>query len=182
MSTAAAFSIPRSTLRCASTGRSFEPGEPIVVVLLEPSAESEADADRFDRLDYTDAAWSSGARPDGSRTVFAVWHASAPEPGVKQDPLISPDGLMDLFEQLEGTDDPRRRAFRYVLALQLMRKRRLEYIGTQDHALLVRVRGSAEEEAPMVVHDPQAAGELDEAALADLAEQVATLMDGDDGR
>lgn len=149
-----------------------------MVVLLEP--EQQLDSDAFDRADFSLEAWRDGARPEASRVVFASWQAAAPVPGKKADALISADGLFDLFEQLEGTDDPKRRAFRYVLALQLMRKRRLEYVGAAEGQLLVRPRGAEPEEDPMVVHDPQSAGELDEQALEELAEQVEALMEPTD--
>lgn len=178
MATAPSFVIPRCSGTCAGLDRALEPAERIVVVLLEPT--EAIDGDGFERLDFTQEAWEAGSRPDPSRTVFAVWHAEAPVPGKKADALISAQGLLDLFEQLEGTEEPRRRAFRYVLALQLMRKRQLEYAGTGPGGLLVRPRGSDTESEPLVVHDPQSAGELDEQALEDLAEQVEALMEPTD--
>ncbi|MEL7482855.1 MAG: hypothetical protein AAFN41_00735, partial [Planctomycetota bacterium] len=167
-------SIPRCTGRCAADGRDLEPGEAVVVVLTE-SADDEA----LVRTDYSLAAWErDGLTADAGR--FASWKAHAPHPDKKQDALISADGLMDLFEQLEATDDPKRLGFRYVLALQLMRKRALEYVGARDGVLLVKPRGAEEDAEPIEVIDPQSSGELDEAALADLAEQVELLMDTGD--
>ena len=148
----------------------------MVVVLLE-----RADDEELDRLDYSLAEWDKGARPDDEDSVFASWRTEVPEPGKKQDPLISADGLVDLFEQLGGSDDPRRLAFRYVLALMLMRKRLLEYAGTDDGQLLVLPKGAEEGTEPTRVHDPQAAGELDEEALMQLAEQIEQVLDTNDG-
>ncbi|MEO1717236.1 MAG: hypothetical protein AAFR76_09005 [Planctomycetota bacterium] len=174
MASAPTISIPRCTGRCAADDRELEPGEPIVVVLSE-SADDEA----LLRTDYSLAAWErDGMTADASR--FASWHAHAPHPDKKTDALISADGLMDLFEQLETTDDPKRIGFRYVLALQLMRKRALEYAGAAEGVLLVKPRGAEEDAEPIRVVDPQSSGDLDEAALADLAEQVELLMDTGD--
>ncbi len=176
MSATQPFSIPRTTSRCAHTGEPLVPGRFMVVVLLE-----RADDEELDRLDYSLEAWEGGARPADDRSVFATWRTEIPEPGKKQDPLISADGMVDLFEQLDGTDDTRRLAFRYVLALMLMRKRLLEYVGTEDSQLLVLPKGAEEGTEPTRVHDPQAAGELDEAALTQLAEQIEQVMEsGDD--
>ncbi|MGP1271930.1 MAG: hypothetical protein ACTS22_01210 [Phycisphaerales bacterium] len=178
MSSASTIVIPRCTGVCAGSGRALEPGERIVVVLLEPVEPVEGEG--FERLDYAALSWEDGARPEAGREVFAVWHAAAPSGGKRQEGLISAEGLLDLFEQLAETEEPRRRAFRYVLALQLMRKRQLEYAGARGGVLLVRPRG-AEADAPAIeVHDPQASGELDERALEELAEQVEALMEPGD--
>ncbi|RNC81045.1 MAG: hypothetical protein ED559_04390 [Phycisphaera sp.] len=164
------------TGRCAATGDELAPGETMVVVLLDRPEDEE-----LDRLDFSLDAWNEGARPESGRHVFATWKTEVPEPGKKQDALISADGMADLFEQLEGTEDQRRLAFRYVLALMLMRKRLLEYVGTEGNDLLVLPKGAEEGTEPTRVHDPQAAGELDEAALTQLAEQVEQVLDNTDG-
>lgn len=176
MSATQPFSIPRITGRCAATGDELVPGQTMVVVLLD-----RLDDDELDRLDYSLAAWNAGARPEPDRRVFATWKTTVPEPGKKQDALISADGMVDLFEQLEGTEDPRRLAFRYVLALMLMRKRLLDYIGTEGNDLLVLPKGSEEGTEPTRVYDPQKAGELDEDALSQLAEQIEQVLDNVDG-
>lgn len=146
------------------------------MVLLETGGE-----DELERLDFSLEAWESGARPGKGRRVFASWRTRAHEPGKKEGALIGAEGLMDLFEQLGEAEEPRRVAFRYVLTLMLMRKRQLEYAGSAEGAILVLPRGSEEGAEPIRVHDPQASGELDEAALAELAEQVEQVLDSGDG-
>lgn len=145
------------------------------MVLLEGAGEEE-----LDRLDFSARAWEGGARAPEDRKVFATWRTVAHEPGRKADAVISADGLLDLFEQLADAEEPRRVAFRYVLALLLMRKRQLEYVGSRDGKLLVLPRGAEEGTEPTRVHDPQAAGELDESALAELVEQVEQVLDSGD--
>lgn len=164
------------TGRCAATGDELKPGETMVVVLLERDEDEE-----LDRQDYSIEAWEKGARPESSRRVFATWKTEVPEPGKKENALIGVGGMMDLFEQLEGTEDARRQAFRYVLALMLMRKRQLEYVGKEGTELLVMPKGADEDAEPVRVHDPQAAGELDEASLLQLAEQIEQVIDTGDG-
>lgn len=175
MSTTQNFAIPRSSHRCASTGEPLVPGEQMVVVLLEGEGE-----DELERGDYSIGAWESGARPSPDRRVFATWRTRVHEPGRKPDAIIGAEGLMDLFEQLADAEEPRRLAFRYVLTLMLMRKRQLEYAGSEDGHLLVLPRGSQEAAQPIRVFDPQASGELDERALAELAEQVEQVLDPGD--
>ncbi len=147
----------------------------MVVVLLDGQSE-----DELERLDYSLSAWSKGARPDKDRRLFASWRTQVHEPGKKQDAMISADGLLDLFEQLGDAEEPKRLAFRYVLALMLMRKRQLEYVGTDQGQLLVKPKGAQEGADPIRVHDPQASGELDEGALAELVEQVEQVLDSGD--
>lgn len=168
-------SIPRATGRCAAEGRPLDPGEPVVVVLLERE-----DSEELDRLDYAASAWEAGSRPAGE--VFAWWRAEAPIPGRRPGGLVSAEGLVDLFEQLGDAEDPRRLAFRYVLSLHLVRTRRLEFAGARPGVMLVRPRGSDPAEAPIAVADPIAGGELDEGAMQDLLVEVAALLDsGDEG-
>ncbi|MEM9167009.1 MAG: hypothetical protein AAGB48_08280 [Planctomycetota bacterium] len=169
------FSIPRSSGACAATEAVFQGGEPIVVVLLEPEG-AEAGVE-FDRLDVLRDAWDEHAGQLADRRVFASWHALAPTPGQAPPPILSADGMLDLFEQLGSSEDSDRLALRYVIALQLLRKRRLEYAGASPGELRVRVRGSEPEAEPIVVADPQSAGGLTEAALAALAEQVEALLE-----
>ena len=175
MSTTQPFAIPRSTNKCAATGEALIPGETMVVVLLDGQSEEE-----LERLDFSLKAWEAGARPGKDRRIFASWRTEVHEPGKKQDAIIGADGLLDLFEQLADAEEPRRLAFRYVLALMLMRKRQLEYVGTDQGQLLVKPRGAEEGADPIRVHDPQASGELDEQALAELVEQVEQVLDTGD--
>lgn len=175
MSTTQPFAIPRSSNTCAASGEALVPGETMVVVLLDGQSE-----DELERLDYAIKAWEAGARPGKDRRIFASWRTQVHEPGKKQDAIIGAEGLLDLFEQLADAEEPRRLAFRYVLALMLMRKRQLEYVGTDQGHLLVKPRGAEEGADPIRVHDPQASGELDEQALAELVEQVEQVLDTGD--
>ncbi|QOJ01279.1 MAG: hypothetical protein HRU70_12610 [Phycisphaeraceae bacterium] len=119
------FSITKPTGRCAATGREIAPGEPYVAVLCESEGVAE-----LSRLDFSKAAWDSGSRPLPPLSAFATWRAVQPEPNQTRALRMTDDELLDLFEQLASADQPRQRAFRYVLALLLIRRRRLVYEGT----------------------------------------------------
>jgi hypothetical protein len=173
MSTAMTISIPRATGRCAGEDRRLEPGEAYVVVLTEAEG-----SESLERTDYSRRSWEAGARPAGP--IFASWHAVAATGEPTPERRLSAESLLDLFEQLAEAEDPRRRALRYVIGLQLMRRRQLEPAGRAPGGMLVRMRGAPPEQEPMLLHDPQAAGELDEAALAELASQLELLMDAGD--
>jgi hypothetical protein len=177
---------------CAATGRKLAVGERFVAALAE-SAETED----LIRMDYSLEAWEQGARPEGGR-LFGFWRAVVPESDAKQRVLIDDDAIVDLFEQLAETTDPKRVAFRFVLALVLIRKKLLtcessraprakatgdggEGVGeggSEPGALLVRRRGDPRPpEGPplMEVIDP---GLTDE-AIDDVIQQFEAVMSGE---
>jgi hypothetical protein len=179
----APFSIGRSTGRCASTGRELRPGDRRVTALVERDA-SEGTPEGFERLDYSEEAWDSGARPARS---FGFWRGVVPESGGKPRPFIDDDELLALFEQLgdgeEALADPRKRAFRFVLALLLIRKRLLRHEGGRRNSgrsfMLVRSRGPEgwDPASPLIeVIDP----DMDESAIVAATEMLGQTMRGEE--
>jgi hypothetical protein len=166
------YPIARSTGRCAATGREFAPREPLVAALAE--AEGRED---LQRLDFSLDAWASGSRPTPPLTLFASWRATHQPPDAKRKLLLGDEELLDLFEQLGATDQPRQRAFRFVLALLLVRRRILVYEGQQSGVMRVRERRNAAEiPAPIVeVQDPG----LDDATTAAVIEQLSEVVGAD---
>ncbi|MCA9300157.1 MAG: hypothetical protein KDA28_13885 [Phycisphaerales bacterium] len=163
-----AYDIARPTRECAATGRPLVVGEPYVATLIE----MEEDA-ALARLDYSIEAWEAGSRPEAH--VFASWKAILPEANEQRRAFISDDELLDLFEQLEGTDEERKLRFRYLLTLILIRKRRLAQTGKETGAFFVRIRGSDAGQIFRVV-DP----EMDEEAIAQATEEIASILPDED--
>ncbi len=146
------YEIPRTSGVCAATGRALEPGEAYYAALVEPPATDEAsdapgdaeavakpssesaaasardaaDALGIRRVDVSLEAWRDGYRPEG---LFCYWKSTVPQPNEKKRVFVDDAVLMNLLERLAETTDPRRLAFRYVVALILMRKRLLRYDG-----------------------------------------------------
>lgn len=156
----AGYEIQRATGVCASSGRAIGVGEVYIATLSET-------ADGFTRNDYAMEAWEGGARPAGAMLGF--WRARMSAGAGPRRGLIAGDEVMDLFEQLEGTEDPSRQAFRYVLALILIRKKMLQYEGTREGVMFVRLRGGAEE---MRVVDPG----MDAARIAEVGQQIGQIL------
>lgn len=164
---------------CAATGRKLEPGETVVAALCD-SAETEA----LTRLDFSVDAWENGARPPEGLEAIGVWRTTVPEPNAKKSPIVGAGELMDLFEQLEDATEPRTVALRYIIALQLMRKKRLLPEGTKKQpdggeTMLVRRRGDAPPpehggDGPelLEVIDPR----LDEGKLAELMDELDAVL------
>ena len=120
----APYDIVRREEVCAATGRVLEPGERHIAALVETP-----DDQALVRVLYSLGAWESGARPEPPAGLFGYWARVAGEGSKPAGPVISQDELFDLFEQLAEADQPRRIGFRYLLALMLMRKRRLVFEG-----------------------------------------------------
>lgn len=168
----AGYQIHRATGVCAASGRAIVGGETYIATLSE-------EGDEFRRRDYAIEAWEAGARG----AMLAFWRTTMREGEHARRGLIAGDELMDVFEQLEGTEDPSRQAFRYVLTLILIRKKLLVYEGTREGVLLVRARGvaggvaGAPEGAELRrVLDPG----MDEARVAEVAAQLGQIIDEDE--
>ncbi len=169
--------VARPVGRCAATGRELSQGEPYVAALVEEPGE-----EQLARLDFSADAWEGGARPEAPAALFAHWRSVVPEPGRPQRPLIGEGEVMDLFEQLEGADEPQRQAFRYVLALLLIRKRRLVYEGGRPADTKRGVEGvmyarpwTRKDQTPAPVTEVIDPG-LDEETIAAVTEQIGRVM------
>lgn len=166
------YPISRSSGRCASTGKEFVTGDPLVVALVEVEGQED-----LQRLDFSKDAWDAGARPQAPLTLFASWKASFQPADTKKKLLLSDEELLDLFEQLGASDQPRQRAFRYVLALLLVRRKVLVYEGQREGVMRVREKRTvAEAPAPTVeVLDPG----LDDKTTGEVIEQLGEVIGAD---
>ena len=109
------YDIAATSRRCTRTGRELQPGERHMVVLY----------DRDEKLVREDVSMEAWQTPPSD--AFAWWQCKAPAADANSR-LIIDDGLVyDCFTRLEGQDEPQKVNFRYVLALWLLRKRRLKF-------------------------------------------------------
>jgi hypothetical protein len=100
--------LHRPQMACATTGRSFAPGEIFYSALVRRRG-------AIERLDVAAEAWQGP--PEES---IAWWRSRFPEASAVGPTLAPPDVLLDALESLEEAgDDP----LRYMLALQLVRRR-----------------------------------------------------------
>jgi hypothetical protein len=116
------YQIQPNTRRCWVTGRELQPGERYYGVLLEEDG-------KFVRHDYSVESWHGP--PEGA---FSFWMGRLAPPQGKRRQPIDDEMLMECFERLEGQLEPNRVRFRYVVALLLMRRRRLRLEDTQREA------------------------------------------------
>lgn len=157
------YELGRLAPACAATGAPLTPGAPFVTALSE-SAEG-----GLLRHDYSLDAWENGARPPG---LFAFWRGVVPEPTRSKGPVLDAPALLDLFEQLSGSTEPRQISLRSILCLILVRKRLLQIVGQREGLTLVRPKGAAPEDPPIEVADPT----LDAQALAEVTAQLQALL------
>ena len=123
-------------------------------------------------------AWEAGNRPE---RLFSYWKTVVEPPESRRRVFVDDDVLMDLFQRLEGEDGPQRVAFRFVLALILMRKRRLKFVGRSGGAgdepqrWMLHPRGAEADEPPIAVVNP----ELDDEDVRELTAQLGEILRGE---
>ena len=110
-----AYPIQHHSRVCAATGRSLQPGERYYSVLL-------VEAGQFARKDYSAEAW-----PGAPADAIAYWSGKVPDADPKRRLVVDDDLLMSCFERLAEEADPNRIQFRYVVALLLLRRKRLKF-------------------------------------------------------
>lgn len=111
--------INKSLGQCYGTGKKILPGEEYYAALVQ-------EQQGLQRRDFSAEYWQSN-KPD----VFCYWKTRLPHPDQKKQIFVDDDMLMAFFERLEKETDQEKINFRFVIALILMRKRRLKYDSTK---------------------------------------------------
>lgn len=135
------YPISRPTGVCASTGRPLVAGERFVAALIGRGEE-------LTRADVSLDAWKGGSRPAG---VFASWTTTFQPGADAKRTRLSDEEAAELFEQLSATDGAAQEAFRFILALFLVRRKLYVYEGSREGLMMIRPRTKADEpQAPTV--------------------------------
>lgn len=106
--------IHRPQAQCTRTGRPFRPGDEVVSVLVRTPG-------GLERRDFQPEAWA-----DPPADCVARWRCRYPAADGAGCTLAPNDVLLDVVEQLEG--DPGQAPLRYLLALELVRRRVLRFL------------------------------------------------------
>lgn len=121
---------------CSGCGEEFAAREPFFSALLD-------EGDEFLRRDFCPRCWQQ--RPE--EEFFCHWKTRHPEPDRKQ--RLDTDLMMQFFRRLEGAAEQRKRLFRFVLALYLLRRKELKLAeverGGDEEALVFEQRSSEEQ-------------------------------------
>ena len=179
--------IGRCTGRCAATDRALEPGEHCIAVLARPDSPPEEPQESsrkgrgegpvVERLDFSLASWEQAwSQEPLKERVLCWWKATVPDPDTPSRRFVDDSVLLDLFERLEDDDDEQRQAFRFVLGLILLRRRKLRMVDREkdgEQTIWVFKRVGAAEDAPLSrAVDPQ----LDESDADEIAEQLSEIV------
>ncbi len=147
--------------RCSGMGRKFEPGEEYIGALVE----TEEDLQRQDFcLDY----WG-----ENKPSVYCHWKTKMPHPEQKKRLFVDEEMLMAFFERLENETEQEKINFRFVLAMILMRKRRLKYDSTKIESdnEIWHLRITGEKEFTDVVNP-----HIDEEQIEELSSQLSQIL------
>ena len=109
------YRIGPPTRRCAVTGRELQPGERFFTALLDEDGS-------LVRRDYAPEGWQGP--PEGA---FSFWAGKVPTATGSAKPRFDDDLLEECFQRLQTQDDPAKAAFRYVVALLLIRRKRYHF-------------------------------------------------------
>jgi len=101
--------------QCWGTGKKIQYGEEYFAALVEAE-------EGLQRRDFCADYWQD-KKPD----VFCYWKTKLPHPDQKKQIFIDDEMLTAFFDRLEQETEEEKINFRFVLALILMRKRRLKY-------------------------------------------------------
>ena len=156
--------INRPLGQCSGSGRKIEPGQEYYGALVETEQ-------GLQRRDFSDEYWEREKPP-----VFCFWKTKLSAPNEKKQLFVSDDMLMAFFERLANETEPEKVNFRFVLALVLMRKRRLKYDGTkmEDGREIWSLRVVGEKDLIEVINP-----HLDESQIEVLTSQIGRILQAD---
>ncbi|MFK7819554.1 MAG: hypothetical protein AB8G99_12620 [Planctomycetaceae bacterium] len=128
---------------CSRTGEPLAPGSLCYSALVLEQGE-------LVRQDFSEEGWSGPPE-----NALAHWRAATPDAVEEKVNPLDPDVLFEYFERLSEEPNELQEKMRYVLALLLVRKRRLQIEGTrtdddESYLMFAGVRG----EGNFEVRDP----------------------------
>ncbi len=158
MALAEQWSVARSAGTCRRCEAEFPEGA------LFFSALSEGD-DGFVRRDFCPDCWETG----DPGAFFCFWRTRRPVAESK--PVVNTDLMLDFFDRLAHADSEEKRAFRFVIALSLMRRKELKLVEVarrqEGESLVLQKRSTGEN---VEVRNPELTEDQIQAAAAQLAQ------------
>ena len=147
--------------QCSGSGKQIGHGEEYFAALVETDAE-------LQRRDFCVEYWESQ-----NPKVYCYWKTKLPEPNQKKQLFVDDQMLMTFFERLEQETQQEKINFRFVLALILMRKRRLKYDSSEikDGMDIWRLRVVGDKEFAELTNP-----HLDEEQIEQLSSQLSQIL------
>ena len=148
--------------QCYGSGRKIEYSEEYFAALVETNQ-------GLQRRDFCAEYWQE-QKPE----VFCYWKTKLPHPDQKKQIFVDDEMLMAFFERLAEETEQEKVNFRFVLALILMRKRRLKYDSSKivegKEIWRLRIVGSDREFIEVI--NPN----LDEEQIEQLSSQLSQIL------
>jgi len=148
--------------QCYGSGRKIEYSEEYFAALAETNQ-------GLQRRDFCAEYWQE-QKPE----VFCYWKTKLPHPDQKKQIFVDDEMLMAFFERLAEETEQEKVNFRFVLALILMRKRRLKYDSSKivegKEIWRLRIVGSDREFIEVI--NPN----LDEEQIEQLSSQLSQIL------
>ena len=148
--------------QCYGSGRKIEYSEEYFAALVETNQ-------GLQRRDFCAEYWQE-QKPE----VFCYWKTKLPHPDQKKQIFVDDEMLMAFFERLAEESEQEKVNFRFVLALILMRKRRLKYDSSKivegKEIWRLRIVGSDREFIEVI--NPN----LDEEQIEQLSSQLSQIL------
>jgi hypothetical protein len=154
--------IAKSLQRCQACEKPFDPQEEYFSALYDQD-------NKFVRKDFCPACWDK----QDQTTLFSFWRTRCIPEEKKVKKFVDDSVILDFFMRLQGTADPSKKNFRYVLALLLMRKKLLKFDdikkGEGGEALVLSLPA---EGTKFEVYNPQ----LTEEQIQQVTEEVGQIL------
>jgi len=158
----AEWEIDKSLGQCYGTGNAIADGEEYFAALVETEQ-------GFQRRDFCVSYWE-----DKKPEVYCYWRTRRPSADKKKQIFVDDEMLMAFFDRLAQETQQEKVNFRFVLALILMRKRRLKYDSSRNDAgneiWRLRIVGGDSEFADVI--NPH----LNEGQIEELSAQVGQIL------
>ncbi len=151
--------------QCSGSEKHIEFGEEFFAALVETDQ-------GLQRRDFCAEYWNN-EKPK----VYCYWKTKLPDPKQKKPMFVDDEMLFAFFERLAEETEQEKINFRFVLALILMRKRRLKYDSskTQDGTETWRLKVVGADKQFAEVINPN----LDEEQIEQLSSQVGQILNAD---
>ncbi len=150
--------------QCCGTGTKIGCGEEYFAALVETEQ-------GLQRRDFSADYWQK-EKP----AVYCYWKSRLPQPNQKKQIFVDDEMLTAFFERLAVETEQEKINFRFVLALVLMRKRRLKYDSSraEDGGEVWRLRVVSEDRF-VEVKNPH----LNEEQIGQLSSQIGQILQTD---
>ena len=122
--------ISRLQRTCVECSKVLDPGDALFSALY-------LEENLFVRRDRCPECWE----PQKGGGEFSFWRTVVPEPEDparkkrRIDAMLDPQVLFDVFREMTDDPDPRKRRFRFVLALMLVRRKKLKFVSIAKRAM-----------------------------------------------